>query len=252
MGCESGNGVGEEATEESVVQVNPPAEGFNEENSDPEAIAIADKVMEAQGGRKNWDKTRFIGWNFFGRRHLLWDKKTGNVRITTIPDSSIYLVNIFDDSGAVYQDGTIASEKDTFQKYQERAKSIWINDAYWLVMPFKLKDSGVTLKYLGQDTTSNGAMANKLQLTFEGVGRTPENKYLVYVDTSSNLVTQWDYYGNAADEKPVISTPWEDYKKYGDILLSGGRGGNRMLTDIAVYEALPESVFTKFDQIDLE
>ena len=40
----------------------------------------------------------------------------------------------------------------------------WINDLYWLVMPFKLKDSGVTLKCLGEDTT-----ATELALTCWGL-----------------------------------------------------------------------------------
>ena len=44
-------------------------------------------------------------------------------------------------------------------------------------MPYKLKDSGVTLKYKGQDTLETGHPAEKLQLTFEEVGKTPENKY---------------------------------------------------------------------------
>ena len=53
------------------TEINPAAEGFNLEASDEKAIALADEVMEAMGGRKNWDATRYIRWNFFGRRTLL-------------------------------------------------------------------------------------------------------------------------------------------------------------------------------------
>ena len=60
---------------------NPPAEGFNLEGSDAEAMIIADEVMAAMGGRKAWDETRHIAWNFFGARELVWDKWTGDVRI---------------------------------------------------------------------------------------------------------------------------------------------------------------------------
>jgi hypothetical protein len=230
-------------SEKTAVTVeNPAADGFNQEASDEKAIAIADAVMEAMGGRKSWDQTRYIGWTFFGRRHLLWDKKTGNVRISMDNDSTVYQVNVFDQTGRVKQDGMEQTEPDSIAKYLERAKSIWINDSYWLVMPFKLKDSGVTLKYVGQDTTLEGKAAEVLQLTFEEVGNTPQNKYLVYVDTESNLVTQWDFYRNATDAEPGFQTPWKDYQKYGKIMLSGDRGRAK-LSDIAVYQSVPDSVF---------
>ena len=86
---------------EELEYGNPAAEGFNEAASDAKAIAIADEVMEALGGRKAWDDTRYIRWTFFGRRTLLWDKQTGNVRIDSPGDSSVYLVNVFDHTGKV-------------------------------------------------------------------------------------------------------------------------------------------------------
>ncbi|MEM8527432.1 MAG: hypothetical protein AAGG68_22515 [Bacteroidota bacterium] len=219
---------------------NPPAEGFNLEASDEEAIALADQVMEAMGGRKSWDETRYLTWNFFGSRKLFWDKQTGDVQIEMFRDSLQIYLNYKDDSkGVVYKNGTAFSEQDSIQKYVERGKSIWINDSYWLVMPFKLKDSGVTLKYKGQDTLSTGRAAEKLQMTFEEVGDTPQNKYMVYITKQDSLVKQWDFYGEANDTTMRFSTPWENYQPYGKILLSDNRGRGK-LTDIAVYDELPE------------
>ena len=60
---------------------NPAAEGFNLQDSDQEAIEIADRVMLELGGRKAWDETRFLTWSFFGRRRHVWDKHTGDIRI---------------------------------------------------------------------------------------------------------------------------------------------------------------------------
>lgn len=235
----------DKGTQKVEVPENPAAPGFNEEGSDPQAIALADSVMLAMGGRNAWDNTRYIGWTFFGRRHLLWDKKEGNVRIEITADSTVLLVNVFDKTGKAMVQGEEITEADSLAKLMDRAEAIWINDSYWLVMPFKLKDSGVTLKYLGQDTTQTGDMAEVLALTFEEVGNTPENKYQVYVDPSSKLVVQWDYFQNATDETPRITTPWTDYQSYGEILLSGGRG-NRGLTNIAVYDTVPTAVFSDF------
>ncbi len=234
-----------EQAEVPSVPNNPVAEGFNESASDPKAIALADSVMLAMGGRAAWDNTRYIGWTFFGRRHLLWDKKEGNVRIDIPTDSTVFLVNVFDKTGKAMVQGEEITEADSLAKLMSRAEAIWINDSYWLVMPFKLKDSGVTLKYVGQDSTQAGSIADVLALTFENVGNTPQNKYQVYVDPSSNLIVQWDYFSNATDETPRISNPWADYKRHGNILLSGNRG-ERGLTNIGVYDSVPEAVFSDF------
>lgn len=113
-------------------------------------------------------------------------------------------------------------------------------------MPFKLKDSGVTLKYLGDGETTKGEASDLLQLTFSGVGVTPDNKYHVWVDKKSRLVTQWAYFEKFTDEKPKIVSLWADYEKYGNILLSGSRGERGTMTPIEVLEKAPEGMFEKF------
>lgn len=70
-------GCNRESGEKQVQLYNPPAEGFDLAHSDPAAVELADSIMAAMGGRKNWDKTRFISWNFFGRRNLVWDRQEG-------------------------------------------------------------------------------------------------------------------------------------------------------------------------------
>ena len=225
---------------------NPSAEGFNESGSDRKAIEIADKVMIAMGGRNNWDTERFFTWNFFGSRSLWWDKLNGDVRIQMHKaDSTLILVNIFDGTGRVYSNGEEMNHPDSLSKYLKRGKGIWINDAYWLFMPFKLKDSGVTLTYVGEDTTQAGIAADVLQLTFEGVGNTPQNKYHVWVDRSDNLIKQWAFFRENDMAEPNFITPWIGYKEYGSIILSGDRG-KRKITNIAVLEYMDESNFNDF------
>lgn len=223
-------------------EINPAAEGFDLEGSDSQAIAIADKVMEAMGGRAAWDSTRVIQWTFFGNRVLVWDKETGNVRIDVPKNNMTYRVNIFSGKGDVYKEGEVMTEPDSLTKYLARAKSIWINDSYWIVMPFKLKDSGVTLTYMGEDTTQTGKGAHVLEMRFKDVGDTPQNKYRVWVDKASNLVSQWSYYPNAEDEEPRFVTPWADYQQYGKILLSSSRG-ERGMGGISVYDEPPTGMF---------
>ncbi|MBO0938545.1 hypothetical protein J2I47_18480 [Fibrella sp. HMF5335] len=226
---------------------NLAAPGFDMAGSDKRAVQIADEVMAAQGGRKAWDQTRHIAWTFFGVRRLHWDKWTGNVRVDNLKNDQSVVLNINTDKGRVFRNGKEETQPDSVAKFVKGAKSAWINDSYWLLMPFKLKDSGVTLKDLGEAKTEAGQPADLLQLTFKGVGDTPQNKYQVWVDKTTRLVSQWAYYPKFTDEKPGFILPWTDYKTYGNIKLSGKRGA-RELSDINVADALPETVYTSLDR----
>lgn len=225
---------------------NPAAEGFDGKNSDPVAIGIADSVMMAMGGRKNWDQTAYITWDFFDRRRLVWDKQNERVRIESFLDSTIYLLDLRTNEGRVRLRGRELTQPDSLKEFVERGKGIWINDSYWLVMPFKLKDSGVTLRYLGEDTTLTGIRAKVLELTFREVGVTPNNKYRVYVDQADHLVKQWAYYKEASQDSPSQVWPWDNYRQYGKILLSADRSDKRGPRNVRVDDQLPEALFTDF------
>lgn len=224
---------------------NPAAPGFGTD-SDAKAIAIADQVMTAMGGRKNWDNTRYLFWNFFGARTLLWDKYTGDVRIEVPSRDWKVIVNEKTMEGKLWMSGEEVSQPDSLAKYLDRGKRIWINDSYWLVMPFKLKDSGVTLSYVGQDTTQTGEQSEVVRLTFEGVGVTPENAYNVWVSKTDDLVKQWAWYADAADTTARFTLPWDNYQQKGNIMLSEERG-DRDLTDVKVLSEVPEGVFEDFE-----
>jgi hypothetical protein len=232
-------------TVKTLAEQNPAAEGFNVTDSDPAAIQLADSIMHAMGGRENWDKTRFISWNFFGRRDLVWDKHTGRVRIESEPDSTIYLVNEKTGEGRVRIKGTEITEPDSLKKLLDKAKAIWINDSYWLVMPYKIKDSGVTIKYMGEDTLK-GNNYNSLILTFKEVGVTPQNMYKLYVDKHEKLVRYWAYYPSAVEDKMGFVRPWDNYQKYGSILLSGDRTDGGGPKNVKVDETLPDALFSEF------
>ena len=221
---------------------NPPAEGFNLEASDSIAMALADSVMQASGGRKAWDDTHYVSWNFFGFRTLLWDKYTNWVRLDFPSDSLQALVQIDSLNGKVMKGGKMLEQPDSVQKYLQTAKSIWINDAYWLFMPFKLKDSGVTLKYSGEKMALDSTACPTLKLTFENVGDTPQNKYWVKIDPETYRVKEWSYFSNASDTAPRFTTPWKDYNKYGELWLSGDRG-QRQITNIHVMDSLDQQAF---------
>lgn len=219
---------------------NPPAPGFNAAGSDPRAVEIADQVMTAMGGRPSWDATRFLTWNFFGLRTHLWDRWTGDLRFQQA--DQLVLMNINTKAGRVFRGGQEVTDEAERAKVLDGTYKAWINDSYWLLMPYKLKDSGVTLGYKSEGKLADGRAADVLQLTFEGVGVTPENKYDVYVSRDKHLVEQWSYYAKYTDPEPRFTTPWASWERHGQVLLSGDRG-ERKLTGIRVFDELPRSVF---------
>ncbi len=249
ISCQGNKDTTSGASAAPMADVNPPAEGFDLQNSDPEAIEIADKVMQSMGGRQAWDNTRYLSWNFFGSRHLIWDKQLGKVRIE-FPEGDIYLVDINHQTGKVLKNGVEVTHPDSLKNELSKAERIWINDSYWLVMPFKLKDSGVTLKYQGIGNSDDGTPSHILKLTFKDVGVTPQNMYLVYVDTASNLVNQWAFYRNADQDSANFVRPWGNYQEYHGILLSDHRG-ERNLSDVQVHEMLPPEVFNSLEPVEI-
>ncbi|MEM7229186.1 MAG: PT domain-containing protein [Planctomycetota bacterium] len=224
---------------------NPAAPGFDAEHSDPRAIELADEVMTALGGRSAWDSTRYIAWDFVGARTLLWDKQEHRVRIDMGDNagaSVVVVVDLATGDGRAWKNGSPMADEDGTTLVR-RGIDIWRNDSYWLVMPYKLKDDGVTLTYVGEDMTADQKQADVIALTYTGVGTTPDNKYHVYINRETKLVDQWDFYVNADDAEPQLSTPWAGWKRHGDIMLCGDRG-RMQLSDIGVYDTVPETAFT--------
>ena len=217
---------------------------------DADARAIAESVMEAMGGQDAWDNTRHVSWKFFGRRVHHWDKWTGNIRIAApegqnrqgerVP-ATLTLMNINTREGRAWVDGeeVFGEQLDQLLEGGWRA---WVNDSYWMFMPYKLLDPGVNLAYMGEDIMEDDREADVLQLTFESVGVTPQNRYLVYVARDSGLVEQWSYFPNRDAAEPGFTLPWTGWQRFGNVMLSTDRGRG-FDWEIAVYDSLPDAVY---------
>ncbi|MVM38011.1 hypothetical protein GO730_11110 [Spirosoma sp. HMF3257] len=229
---------------------NPPAPGFDLAGSDARAVQIADEVMAAMGGRTAWDGTQLIAWNFDSVRKIIWDKWSGDVRVDNLHDDQTVLLNINNDMGRVYRHGEEVLIADSVTKYVKQGKRNWINDSFWLLMPFRLKDAGVTLKYLGAEATQMGKPADVLQVSFKNGSLMPGARYKIWVDKKSHLVSQWAHFQKPTDQQPAFILPWDDYQQYSNILLSSNRGDHD-ITDIMIFTGLPGEVFSDFTRIDI-
>lgn len=222
---------------------------LNQMHSDAKAISMAHSMMDAMGGQKKWDQLHYVSWTFFGNRHLVWDKIGGKVRIEIPKDTSIYLLDINKMTGKVMRSGKEIIDVSQMQEELKKAKGMWINDSYWLFMPFKLLDNGVTLKYIREDTIMTGEKASVLQLTFDQVGNTPENKYEVYVD-KDHLIKQWSYFKISTQIEPPRTWPWDNYKSYNGLMLSAERSDKSGPSNVRVYDQLNNAVFESFNKFD--
>jgi len=208
-------------------------------------IVVADQVILAMGGEESWNNLNYISWTFFGSRHLVWDKKNGRVRIESPMDSSIYLIDLKTKEGRFKKGNMETTDSKILGDRMNRAEGIWINDMYWLFMPFKLNDEGVNLKYLREDSVE-GNLTSVLEMTFAGVGITPENKYEIFVDQSDHLVKQWTFYESSDDSVAYATWPWDNYQQYGNLLLSAERSDNKGPSNVRVYDTLDDEIFTTF------
>ncbi len=223
---------------------------------DAKAIALADAVMAGLGGHEAWNQTRYLRFDFavehpgapgFSRAHT-WDKWTGAYRLegkTREGQALLVLMNVNDKRGQVWLDGQPLAGDD-LKRRLDGAYGAWINDTYWLLMPYKLRDPGVNLALAGEATGEGGVVWDKLLLTFDGVGITPKDKYWVFINRETKRVDRWEYVLGGRDEPPT-GWDWSGWKAYGKIQLAPdriGKDGARIhFPVLEVLDSVPESTF---------
>lgn len=211
--------------------------------SDARAEALAQKVMQRMGGESAWASTRYLAWTF-NDQYQLWDKHRNRFRWEM--EDFVVILNTKTKDGKAYKGGQEIQDEAEKRKLLERVYALYIYNTYWLVMPFKLQDPGVALRYIGAGNTMDGSEADVLEMTFGEVGLTPQNRYRVWVDRGQGLVTQWAFYLNASDTEPIFTRRWANYQRYGKIKLASDRSNPQSdfeLFHIASPPSVPERVF---------
>ncbi len=224
--------------------------------SDARALELAEQVMAALGGQEAWDRTRYLRFDFaveretgpFVRSHT-WDKWSGRYRLEGVEQDGtpyVVLMNVGTRDGDAWKGGA-RLEGEEEKKYLERGYGAWVNDTYWLLMPYKLRDPGVILTYAGEDASEGGSW-DKLHLAFDKVGLTPRDQYWVWVNRTSRLVDRWDFVLKG-EKTPPTTFLWRDWRKVGHVMLAAERVNakdNRTIS-FPVLEApaaVPDEAFT--------
>lgn len=222
------------------------------DHRDPKAVEIATKMMKAMGGQEAWNKARYLRFDFrlmdngaakFGRSHL-WDKSTGKYRLdskTKEGKSSVVLMNLADQKGTVFIDGK-KLEGAAADKELKDAYGAYINDFYWLAMPWKWMDAGVNLKHAGTKPCKSGT-CDVIELTFGKVGLTPGDRYQAFVSPKSGLMEHWEYTLQSGNKG---SWDWE-YTTTGGIMLASthtdGKGKALDMGTVKIMDTVDAAVF---------
>ena len=191
-------------------------------DSDPRAVAIADQVMANLGGKERWEALGGLRWTFQvatgdtlrPARHHAWDKRTGWHRVegTNRQGQPFCMIDQIDHGeGMAWMNGT-SIEGDSLGKLMHRAKSLWTNDTYWMLMPYKLRDPGVKLGYDGE-ARDGDKVYDRITLAFDHVGETPGDRYWVYVNRANHRIEKWEHLLQGASPPPVPWT-WEGWEQH--------------------------------------
>jgi hypothetical protein len=229
--------------------------------ADAKAADVARSFDDAMGGQSAWESVPYVRFDFvvvkegkeLARFRHWWDKYHGRDRVEG-PDEKgrtvISIVNLSDRKGKSFVNGTALKDSAGTAANVQMGYERWVNDSYWLMMPFKLRDPGTNLKYGALKKGPAGVEWDMLELTFDpGVGLTPKDHYWLYINRKSHLMDKWDYL--LQDMKPPAqSATWEGWTKFGSVQISTlhqFKGKTTMLRfeNVALPATMDESVFTE-------
>ena len=192
-----------------------------------DAVAVVDEMVKAMGGQESWERARYLRFDWVvevegktvAEVHHLWDRYEGRYRVEwTARDGKklAVLFNLNTRAGHVWVDGQPASPEDE-KKYLEAAYGRFINDSYWLLMPWKLKDSGVKLDHAGE-TELDGQTYDLVHVSFGQVGLTPGDQYWAYINRQTHLMDRWAYFLQSFEGTPALekADPWR-WEKWEDV-----------------------------------
>lgn len=180
------------------VQSTPPAD----------AEALKQKVLD-RAGIDAWADGKRLAFTFNVERpdgqtvsvKHDWDLTTGIDTVTW--DGKTVSINAWDFDA----DNATDDEKIAFSR--------WTNDTYWLMAPLKIGDPGCKLEAMGEGQM-DGKTFQRLRLSFDNVGLTPGDQYILYID-DEGLVRYWDYMPNPETKRTAT---WEGYEAFNGLTLA--------------------------------
>jgi hypothetical protein len=174
--------------------------------ADLKAIELADQVMKAAGADQ-WLHVKRVQFMFnleekddviLSAKHD-WDVKAGTDTVSWAGQSV-----------TIHIDHVGSGDNDA-----KAALGRWVNDAFWLLLPLRLKEPTVILRYDGEQETDG----RKLQVLHAGyTSNIPASvpPYNLYIDSESHRVVKLDRL-LTSDKKTTVT--FEKYETFGPFTL---------------------------------
>ena len=137
-----------------------------------ESGAKAEEITEKMLSLLNYEgykKLEEISWTFRGENEYVWNRKARTVLAEF--DEAIVRLNFTDSNHEIIKSNNLPDDE-----LISAAIANFYNDSFWLVAPFKVRDKGVTRKYV---ETEDGP---GLLVTYHSGGVTPGDSYLWVLD----------------------------------------------------------------------
>lgn len=250
--CKSSNDQTREAAEvnetsamaSTTPESQPSEDGSAAESQPASPIAamgptLAIDVWKAAGG-ESWDEVKQLKFDFVveagGERVFVaghtWDRvaKTDRVEWTGKDGKARVITVSLDDRSAMGTVDGVEISGEQAKQLGEEAHARWVNDSYWLVKQLKVLDAGVTTEDSGTREV-NGKSVRVLELSFDGVGLTPGDRYWLFYDEGTKRVIGWEMKLQGSEGEPVMVS-WEGHEKFGPLELATSHtmpGGKRRI-----------------------
>jgi hypothetical protein len=190
-----GGGKGGPATQSTAA--------FDPKGSDEKSLAIATDVIAATGGEANWAKAKEIVWtqivvvdgiatNIVQHSWDRWNARHQYIAYDAEGNEGKTSHDLFGEYAFAYRGKTEAIKAELPAMVKEASTRFYM-DSYPFVLPFKLKDPGVHLKYVEERPEEGSAQGSPMKydvikVTFDGnVGPTSGDAYYVVVDKATHL-----------------------------------------------------------------
>ena len=224
--------------------------------SDSVAVALAEKVLAAAGGRQRVEAAHYLACHFViaadtgvvaDWRHD-WDREKNRYRLegqTPQGEHVLVLMHLNQQTGRAFRNGQPVPAEEA-KPLLAMAYSRFLSDFYWLLLPFKLQDPGACLEYQGMHQV-NGASYAVLRLSFVGqTGLTPENSFRLFIDPASSRLQRLEFFA-MPQSMPLIAW-WENWRDFNGLALATERrleGTNRriLFEEVIVSAVVNESLF---------
>lgn len=202
--------------------------------ADALSASIVKDLTDALGGQQTWDRVPNFRFDFvvvnngreIARFKHWWDKQHSQCRVEGPDDKGRTVAAIFNlltMKGKTFTDGIIDTDSSNIAAIIKNGYERWVNDTYWVVMPFKLRDPGTRLKHARTEENEGGDTVDVLELSFApGVGLTPEDRYWLHVNRKTHLIEKWEYLLTGHKPPPQGST-WESWSSIGPLKFSLAR-----------------------------